>query len=124
MQGRAWRRSWRAGCVSFGFRAPFAGIRQAYGPILCLLGIDFEEAGAFEAALQAILHAANSEDLVDGAHRGFAGPLAAAVVVDRMHVVEPARQRAAEEGLAHARRDVPPPPPGPPPLTLLPHRPA
>src|SRR5262245_38286844 len=108
MQVRAWRRSWRAGCVSFGFSAPFAGIGQAYGPILGLLGVDLEEAGALEPALLAVLDTSNREDLIGGAHRRFAGPFTAPVVVNGMHIVKPARPRAPVEGLAGARRDVPP----------------
>src|SRR5262245_46019457 len=99
MQARAWRRFWRAGCVSFGFSAPFAGIRQADGPILGFLGIHLEETRTLEAALPAVLHAANGEDLIDRAHRRFASPFPAPVVVDGMHIVEAARQGAAVEGL-------------------------
>src|SRR6185295_2737201 len=108
MRVRAWRRSWRAGCVSFGFSAPFAGIRQAYGPILGFLSVHLEETRTLEAALLAVLDASNGEDLVDGAHRALAGPFPAAVVVDGVHIIEAARQRTAVERLTGARGDVPP----------------
>src|SRR5262245_5948488 len=106
MRARAWRRFWRADYVSFRFSAPFAGIRQAYGPILGFLGVHLEETRILEAALLAVPHAANSEDLVGSAHGGFAGPFPAPVVVDGMHIVEAARQGAAVERLAGPRGDI------------------
>ena len=42
------------------------------------------------------------------AHEGLAGPFAAAIVVDRVDVVEAGDQRAPQHGLAAARGDVPP----------------
>ena len=52
------------------------------------------------AARQAILGAADGEFLVARAHEGVAGPFAAAVVIDRVDVIEARDQRALQQGLA------------------------
>ena len=86
----------------------FGGLGELHRPGALLAGVDLEEAGAVEAARQAILRAADGEFLVARAHEGLAGPFAAAVVVDRVDVIEARDQRALEQGLAGARRQVPP----------------
>ena len=73
-----------------------------------LAGVDLEEAGAVVAARQAVLDALDGEFLVARAHEGLAGPFAAAVVVDRVDIIEARDQRALEQRLAGARRQVPP----------------
>ena len=60
------------------------------------------------AARQAILGAPNGEFLVARAHVGLARPFAAAVVVDRVDVIEARDQRAAQQRFAGSRRQVPP----------------
>src|ERR1700730_8503167 len=70
--------------------------------------MDLEEAGLVVAAREAVLDAANGELLVARAHERLARPFAAAVVVDRVDVIEPGDQRAFEQGVAAARRQVPP----------------
>ena len=69
-----------------------------------LAGVDLEEAGAVEAARQAILGALDGEFLVARAHEGLAGPFAAAVVVDRVDVIEARDQGALA---AASRRSAP-----------------
>src|SRR5262249_23286201 len=51
---------------------------------------------------------ADGELLFPRAHEGLAGPFAAAIVVDRIDVVEAGDERAAQHGLAAAGGDVPP----------------
>ena len=77
-------------------------------PDLLLAGVDLEEAGAVVAAREAILGAADGEFLVARAHEGLARPFAAAVVVDRVDVIEARHQRAAQHGFAAAGGQVPP----------------
>src|SRR5581483_2784924 len=54
-------------------RRLLVGIGQLHGPRPLLAGIDLEEAGAVEAARQAILGALDREFLVARAHEGLAG---------------------------------------------------
>ena len=86
----------------------FRGVGELHRPGALLAGVDLEEAGAVEAARQAILDAADGELLVARAHEGLARPFAAAVVVDRVDVIEARDQGALEQRLAAARRQVPP----------------
>jgi len=58
------------------------------GPGALLGRVDLEEAGAVIAAREAILDAADGEFLVARAHEGFSGPFAAAIVVDRINIIE------------------------------------
>ena len=87
---------------------PFGGVGELHRPGALLAGVDLEEAGAVEAARQAILGALDGEFLVARAHEGLARPFAAAVVVDRVDVIEARDQRSLEHGLAGARRQIPP----------------
>src|SRR6185312_375512 len=73
-----------------------------------LAGVHLEKAGSVKAARQAIVGAANGELLVARAHEGAAGPLAAAVVVDRVDVIVTRDQRAAQQRFAGSWRNVPP----------------
>ena len=73
-----------------------------------LAGVDLEEAGAVEAARQAVVGAADGEFLVARAHEGLARPFAAAIVVDRIDVIEAGDQRSLQQRLAAARRQIPP----------------
>ena len=84
------------------------GFGQLHGPGALLAGIDLEEAGAVKAARQAILGALDGEFLVARAHEGLSRPFAAAVVVERVDIIEACDQRAAQQGLAAARGHVPP----------------
>src|SRR5215470_12920305 len=97
-----------AGCALLGSPATFAGIGEADGPIGCLLHVDLEEAGLVVALLAAVAAGLDGERLVDRAHVSLAGPFAAAVVVDGMHVPVAAGQRALVEGLAGLPRQRPP----------------
>src|SRR5829696_8128852 len=85
-----------------------ARIGELDRPALLLAGVDLDEAVAVEAAREAVLDAADRELALPGAHEGAAGPFAAAVVVDRIDIVEPRREEALEQRLAAPRRDVPP----------------
>src|SRR5215470_28663 len=78
------------------------------GPGRLVAGIDFEEAGAVVAARQAIVGAADGEFLFPRAHEGLTRPFAAAVVVDRVDVIEAGDERAPQYGLATAGGNVPP----------------
>ena len=107
--GRASPGNGSAGCRRVrpfpGFPAPaarllFAGFGQLHGPGALLAGVDLEEAGAVETARQAILGALDGEFLVARAHEGLSRPLAAAVVIERIDIIEPCDQRAAQQGLA------------------------
>ena len=86
----------------------FRGVGELHRPGALLAGVDLEEAGAVEAARQAILGALDGELLVAGAHVGLARPFAAAVVVDRIDVIEARDQGPLEHRLAGARRQIPP----------------
>src|SRR5204863_2336218 len=88
--------------------SPFAGIGQADGPVLGFLRVHLEEAGVLIATSAAILNPPDRERFVGGAHEGLAGPLSAAVVVDGVDIIEPARKRSLVECLAGLGRDVPP----------------
>ena len=89
-------------------RGLFVGFGQLHGPGSLLAGVDLEEAGAVEAARQAILGALDGEFLVARTHEGLSRPLAAAVVVEGVDVIEPCDQRSAQQRLATARGHVPP----------------
>ena len=86
----------------------FAGFGQLHGPGALFAGIDLEEAGAVEAARQAILGAADGEFLVARTHEGLSRPFAAAVIVDRVDVIISRDERSAQQRLAAARGHVPP----------------
>ena len=79
-------------------RLLFAGFGQLHGPGALLAGVDLEEAGAVEAARQAILGALDGEFLVARAHEGLSRPLAAAVVIERVDVVDTARPACPSAG--------------------------
>ena len=89
-------------------RLLFRAFGQLHRPGALLAGVDLEEAGAVETARQAILGALDGEFLVARTHEGLSRPFAAAVVVERVDVIEPCDQRAAQQGLAAARGHVPP----------------
>src|SRR3954452_20989484 len=133
MPGRAWRRSWsgadgasvlasRRGRTTGDRRwrhqrdARLQGLRgrllgrfgQLHRPGRLLAGIDLEIAGAVEAAGKAILDTADGELLVARAHESLSRPFAAAVIVDRVDIVIARDQRAAQQRLAGAGRQVPP----------------
>src|SRR5262249_30772100 len=78
------------------------------GPGRLVAGIDLAEAGAIIAAREAVFGSADGDLLFPRAHEGLAGPFAAAIVVDRIDVVEAGDERAAQHGLAAAGGDVPP----------------
>src|SRR5918993_3589477 len=69
-----------------------AGVAELDRPALLLAGVDLEEAVAVEAAGEAVLDAADRELALAGAHEGAAAPLAAAVVIDRVDIVEARRE--------------------------------
>src|SRR5262245_55441490 len=77
-------------------------------PRRLVAGVDLEEPGAVIAARQAIVGAADGELLLPRAHEGLTGPFAAAIVVDRVDVIEAGDERAPQHGLAAAGGDVPP----------------
>src|SRR4051812_8515807 len=131
MPARASPRSWRAGAVSSrgprrwlpGAAAALCrtriGLQRArrsllrrlgelHRPGALLAGVDFKETGALKPASEAILDTADRELLVARAHEGFSGPLAAAIVVDRIDVIEARDKRATQNGLAGARGKIPP----------------
>src|SRR3981081_1484585 len=78
------------------------------GPGRLVAGIDFEKACTIIAARQAIVGAADGELLFPRTHEGLAGPFAAAIVVDRVNVIEPGDEGSPQHGLAAAGGDVPP----------------
>src|SRR6266851_7017720 len=84
------------------------GLGELDGPRRLVAGVDLEETGAVVAARKTIVGAADGELLLPRAHEGLARPFAAAVVIDRVDVIEPGDQRAAQHGLAAAGGDVPP----------------
>src|SRR5262249_57150984 len=86
-----------------------AGLGQLHRPGLLLAGVDLEEAGAVEAAREAIPGATDGELLFAGAHEGLARPLAAMIVIHRINVIEPCRQRPPQQRVAIAPRHAPPP---------------
>src|SRR5207248_9132895 len=69
-------------------RRLLVGVRQLHRPCPLLTRIDLEEAGAVKAARQAIFSALDRELLVARAHEGLPRPLAAAVVIERVDVIE------------------------------------
>jgi hypothetical protein len=86
----------------------FVGFGQLHGPGSLFAGVDLEEAGAVEAARQAILGALDGEFLVTRTHEGLSRPFAAAVIVERVDIIEPCDKRSAQQRLATARGHVPP----------------
>src|SRR6202011_1442236 len=87
-------------------RRLFAGFGQLHGPGALLAGVDLEESGAVETARQAVLGALDGEFLVARAHKGLSCPFAAAVVIERVDIIEPCDKRAAQQRLAAPRGDV------------------
>src|SRR5262249_52019584 len=67
-----------------------------------------EEAGTVIAAGETIVGAADGEFFFPRAHESLARPFAAAVVVDRIDVIEARDERTPQHGLAAASGDVPP----------------
>src|SRR5712692_8965251 len=86
---------------------------ELHRPRTLLAGVHLEEPGLLEAAGEAVLDAADGELLVARAHEGLPRPFAAAVVVDRVDIIEAGDERALEQRVAAARRQVPPPLGGP-----------
>src|SRR5262249_44199986 len=68
----------------------------------------FEKAGAIIAAREAIVRTADGELLLSRAHECLAGPFSAAVIVDRIDVIEARDECAPQHSLAAAGGDVPP----------------
>src|SRR4051812_18158495 len=89
-------------------RRRFGGFGELHRPGRLLGCVDLEEAGAVIAAREAIFGAADREFLVARAHESLSGPLAPAVVVYRIDVIESCHQGTAQQGFATARRQVPP----------------
>src|SRR3954463_11093653 len=118
------RRSWCGAAVSFGLlrqsrdrgwrdaRRELRGLVTRFGELHrpgALLGrIDLEEAGAVIAARKAVLDALDGEFLVARAHEGLAGPFAAPVVVDRIHIVETRDELTFHQSFAFSWCQVPP----------------
>src|SRR5262249_53323172 len=86
----------------------FARLGQLYSPGLLLPGVDFEKAGPVVAAGEAVSGAPDGEFLVARAHEGSARPLAAAVIVDRIDIIETRREISAKQRFAIACGNVPP----------------
>ena len=89
-------------------RRLLVGVGQLHGPCPLFAGIDLEEAGAVKAARQAILGALDRELLVARAHKGLPRPLAAAVIIERVDVIEAGNQGSLQQGLTASRGHVPP----------------
>src|SRR5262249_48597987 len=83
-------------------------VGQLHGPCTLLACIDLEIAGAVETARQAILGTLDGEFLVARAHEGLSRPFTAAVIIERVDVIETSHQRALQQGFATPRGDVPP----------------
>src|SRR6516165_9673896 len=66
--------------------------RQLDGPGRLVAGIDFEEAGTVITAGETVFGAADREFLLARAHKGLPGPFAAAVVIDRIDIIEARHQ--------------------------------
>src|SRR5262249_20586560 len=81
---------------------------ELHRPRRLLAGVDLEEAGTVVAAREAVVGALDGEYLIQRAHEGLARPLAAAVIIDRVDVIEPRDQRAAQQRLAAPRTQIPP----------------
>src|SRR2546428_494367 len=92
------------------------------GPGRLVAGIDLEKAGAIIAAREAIVRTADGELLFPRAHECLAGPFSAAVIVDRIDVIEARNERAPQHGLAAAGGSVPPAFGGPAFVLLVPDR--
>ena len=101
-------RSHRSRNSRHALRGLLVGFGQLHGPCSLFAGVDLEEAGAVEAARQAILGALDGEFLVARTHEGLSRPFAAAVIVERVDVIEPRDQGSAQQRLATARGHVPP----------------
>ena len=106
VSGSAWADSSRD--ARHPLRGLFAGFGQLHRPGALLAGVDLEEAGAVETARQAILGALDGEFLVARAHEGLSRPFAATVVIERVDIIEPCDQRAAQQRLAAPRGNIPP----------------
>src|ERR1700756_2520548 len=115
------RRSWRGGSARSwrGLKHRNARLQGVHGclvgrfgeldgPGRLVAGIDFEKAGAIIAAREAIVRTADGELLFPRAHECLAGPFSAAVIVDRIDVIEARNERAPQHSLAAAGGDVPP----------------
>src|SRR6185312_6561422 len=107
---RATRRIWRQRIprLQRTLRGLLARFGELHGPGALLAGIDFEEAGAVEAAGEAIADALDGEFLVARAHESVSGPFAAAVVVDGVEIVVAGNQTTLEQAFAGPRRNIPP----------------
>ena len=101
-------RSHRSRNSRHALRGLLVGFGQLHGPCSLFAGVDLEEAGAVVAARQAILGALDGEFLVARTHEGLSRPFAAAVIVERVDVIEARDQRSAQQRLATARGHVPP----------------
>ena len=84
----------------------FVGFGQLHGPGALLAGIDLEEAGAVETARQAILGALDGEFLVARTHEGLSRPFAAAVVIERVDVIDTVRPACRAAGFRRLREDT------------------
>src|SRR3712207_6699799 len=97
------RRSWssahasRPGRSSLRRRPGTRRIGQLDGPARQLARVDLEEAAALVAAPLAVGRVADGEDARLGAHEVLPAPLTAAVVVDRVDVIEAGAQWAFEQ---------------------------
>src|SRR5439155_8310469 len=98
----------RSGNARHALRRLLVRLRQLHRPGTLLGGVDLEEAGEVEAARQAIFSTLDGESLVARAHERLTRPFAAAIVIERVNVIEPRDKIAAQQRLATARRDVPP----------------
>src|SRR6476620_3423495 len=111
------RRSWCGAGVSFGLlgcgrkpggrdrprqlsRGLISRFRELHGPGALLRGIDLEEAGAVIAAREAVLAAVDGELLVARAHEGLSRPVAAAVIVDPIDIIETRDQLTFHQSFA------------------------
>src|SRR3569833_280361 len=103
---RAWRRTWRRSPLRSRqarhiaarsdrawnaryalLRRLFVGFGELHGPGPLVTGIHLEEAGAIEAARQAVFGTLDGNFLVARAHEGLTRPLAAAVIIERIDVI-------------------------------------
>jgi len=81
-----------------------AGFGELHRPGLLLARIDLEKAGAVEPAGKAVAGTPDGEFLVAGAHEGLPRPFAAAVIIDRIDIIKPRRERSAQQRLTVAGR--------------------
>src|SRR4029077_6240270 len=78
------------------------------GPVPFLASVDLEEARPLETALHAVLSVADGERFGVGTHIKSACPFAAAVIGDRVDIIEETKQPALKQRFAGMRGDVPP----------------